>query len=283
MKTKLSHYSLALFACLSLSFATTACSDDSGDDGSDEVATEEEDSSDDADEATDTETGTAEGTEETTEETTEEESSSEEETTTEEEGMGTLPNGSECTNGNECLSGECYLLPFLGGQCGECDEDDDCPDGGCTIPNPFDANGSICNEGEVGGGCESDEVCQDGLSCGTVLDLLGLITISTCGNCATNDDCTDGQICEPVVIVEEFSGINDCIDPGTLEQDAYCDLMGDGDAACASGICSPVNIMNLAEVGACGACVTDDDCGGGTCQEGGLDLENGALLGSTCI
>ena len=94
-----------------------------------------------------------------------------------------LPDGASCTSAGECLSGNCYLVPFLGGYCGECNEDADCPDGGCTPPNPFDNGGSTCNMGEAGGGCESDEVCMDGLSCGTVLDLLGLITISTCGEC----------------------------------------------------------------------------------------------------
>ncbi|PRQ08428.1 hypothetical protein [Enhygromyxa salina] len=199
--------------------------------------------------------------------------------------MGDAPNGAPCTSNGECLSGNCYVIPLLGGQCGECDNvdlDADCPDGGCTIPNPFENNGSTCNMGEAGGGCQTDEVCQDGLTCGTVLDLLGLIKISTCGECASDADCTD-QICAPVVIVENFDGQNTCIDVGSLAQDSFCDLEGNGDEAC-ENVCSTVDIMGLAEVGACGQCNEDADCdGGGTCQGGEFDINSGMLFGSTCV
>ncbi len=199
------------------------------------------------------------------------------------EGMGMM--GAVCTDDSECASCNCYLVPFLSGQCGECNEDADCVDttmGGCTPPNPFMSNGSVCNMGEAGGGCESNEVCQDGLTCGTVLDLLGLIQISTCGECMADTDCTD-QICAPVVIVEEFNGQNTCIDPGSLPQNSFCNLMGNGNEACESGICSTIDIMGLAEVGACGQCNEDADCGDGTCMPGEFVLDQGMLVGSTCI
>ena len=53
--------------------------------------------------------------------------------------------------------------------------------------------------------------------------------------------------------------------------------------ACESTICSTIDIMGLAEVGACGACNTDADCGGGTCQAGEFLLDTGTLVGSSCI
>ena len=197
--------------------------------------------------------------------------------------MGDLPNGATCTNNGECMSGNCYLVPFLGGYCGECDEDVDCAEGGCTPPNPFDdAPVSTCNMGEAGGGCETDEVCQDGLSCGVVLDLLGLISVSTCGECASDAECMGGDICAPVVIVEQFSGENTCIEPGSLGQDEFCDLMGSGDMAC-ENVCSAIDIEGLAELGACGECNTDDDCNGGTCVAGEFVLESGQLSGSVCM
>jgi hypothetical protein len=196
-----------------------------------------------------------------------------------------LPMGGTCTDGSECGSCECYLVPFLGGQCGACDEDADCAastGGGCTPPNPFMNNGSTCNMGEAGGGCETSDVCADGLSCGTVLDLLGLIQISTCGECATDADCTD-QICAPVVIVEEFNGQNTCIDANSLLQDSFCNLEGNGDMACESQICSVVDIMGLAQVGACGECNSDADCGmNQTCNPGEFVLDTGSLVGSVC-
>jgi hypothetical protein len=195
--------------------------------------------------------------------------------------MGDLPNGATCTSDGECLSANCYIVPFLGGQCGECNEDADCPDGGCTAPNPFANNGSVCNMGEAGGGCETSDVCMDGLSCGTVLDLLGLIKISTCGECATDAECTD-QICAPIVVVEDFDGQNTCIDAGSLPQDSFCDLEGNGDEAC-ENICSIIDIMGLAQVGACGMCNSDADCMGGTCMAGEFILDTGTLVGSSCI
>jgi hypothetical protein len=197
-----------------------------------------------------------------------------------------LPMGATCTSDDECGSCNCYVVPFLGGQCGECNEDVDCADstgGGCTPPNPFMSNGSTCNTGEAGGGCESTEVCMDGLTCGTVLDLLGLIQISTCGECMTDADCTD-QICAPVVIVQDFNGQNTCIDQNSLGQDSFCNLTGNGNDACMSGICSTIDIMGLAQVGACGECNTDADCmGGGTCTAGEFILDTGTLVGSTCM
>ncbi len=274
MNTKLSHYALALFACMGLSL--TACGDDSGSDtdsdtagtGDTDSGDTDSDTTDTTDDGTDSDTGTTGMTEETT--------------TTEEETGGELPMGAPCTANPECASGNCYVVPFLGGQCGECDEDADCDAGGCSPPNPFDTLGSTCNMGELGGGCESTDVCADDLVCGNVLDLLGLIQINTCGNCEDDGVCTDGQICAPLVTVSEFSGINDCIDPGSVEQDGFCTLEGNGDDACMSGICSSIDIMGLAEVGACGECNSDDDCDGGTCVAGEFDLNVGDLSGSTC-
>ncbi|MCA9699564.1 MAG: hypothetical protein KC431_18705, partial [Myxococcales bacterium] len=155
--------------------------------------------------------------------------------------------------------------------------------GGCTPPNPFESNGSTCNMGELGGGCETNDVCMDGLSCGNVLSLLGLIEINTCGNCEDDTSCMNGQICAPIVSVMEFSGVNDCIDPGTLEQDAFCNLEGNGNEACMSGICSTIDIMGLAQVGACGECNTDAECNGGTCMAGAFDINGGTLTGSVCM
>ncbi len=201
-------------------------------------------------------------------------------------GTGAGEAGATCTSDAECSSCNCYVVPFLGGQCGECNQDADCAEitgGGCTPPNPFENNGSTCNMGELGGGCETDDACADGLTCGNVLSLLGVVEINTCGDCASDADCDGGTICAPVVVVEDFSGVNTCIEPNSLEQDSFCNLEGNGNDACASGICSVVDIMGLAQIGSCGECNTDADCGGGTCQAGEFILDTGMLVGSTCI
>src|SRR5690606_13382423 len=170
----------------------------------------------------------------------------------------------------ECASGNCYNVPFLGGQCVECDNvegDLDCVDitgGGCSSPNPYENNGSTCNMGEIGGGCQSSDVCQDGLVCSNVFDLLGIIQINTCGVCDTDADCTAPDICAPVVDLSAFSGSKDCILPGSLPQDSYCNLDGNGNEAC-EDVCSVVDVQGIAEVGACGQCLSDADCNGGSC------------------
>jgi hypothetical protein len=194
---------------------------------------------------------------------------------------GGAPNGSTCSSDVECSSGNCYLLPFLGGTCGECNEDADCEIAGCSPPNPFDASPSVCNMGELGGGCESDEVCAGDLSCANALDLLGLVQINSCSACLDDSECGD-QICAAIVDISQFAGHRDCIDPLSLPQSSYCELEGNGNEACTSGICSVVDVMGLAELGACGECNVDADCNGGVCVPGEFLLDAATLLGSTC-
>lgn len=155
-----------------------------------------------AGDSTDDESTTADD-ESTSDDTTADESTTAEESTTADEsttesstdGNGFPDDGTSCTSDDECMSNNCYLVPFLGGTCGECNEDADCPDGGCTAPNVFDSGIAVCNVGEFGGGCETTSVCMPGLVCANVLDLLGLIQITTCGECDSSSDCSNGQIC----------------------------------------------------------------------------------------
>jgi hypothetical protein len=195
------------------------------------------------------------------------------------------PNGAACQGDADCNSGNCYVLPFLGGFCGECNEDADCFGGGCTAPNPFDSSPSVCNMGQLGGGCESDDVCSGDLSCSNTLDLLGLIQLNTCGSCIDDSECANqNQICAAIVDLSEFAGYRDCIDPNSLPLHSYCELdpEGFGAGACVSGICSVVDVMGLAEIGACGECIDDSHCNGGVCVAGELVLDTAELFGSTC-
>jgi hypothetical protein len=192
-----------------------------------------------------------------------------------------FPDGWSCTSDFECMSGNCYVIPFLGGYCGQCNDDSDCFGGGCTPPNPFVGTAPFCNMGEPGAGCESDDACAGDLSCATAMDLLGLIQINGCSPCLSDDECGD-QICAAIVSLPEFSGQLDCIDPQSLPQNAYCDLESNGNEACASGICSVIDVMGLAELGACGQCNVDADCNGGFCVPGEFLLDTAELTGSTC-
>lgn len=189
---------------------------------------------------------------------------------------GGKPNGDFCEADAECMSQQCDAGP-LGGVCGECNEDADCPAGGCTRVTP--ENGwSKCNQGELGGGCETSEVCMAGLTCGVVVDIPGVALIRSCGECLADGECGPDEVCAPLYSFAggPSSGARECIGAGTLPQDAYCDLAGTGDAACTSGHCGPVDPFGQGEIGLCGECETDQDCGGGTCTPGA------AFSGSTC-
>ena len=282
MTTLRSPHFLAMFACLSLVFAPLGCATD------DPETTETETSGDgdgDGDSAGDGDGDTAgDGDGDGDGDPTDSAGDGDGDPTGDGDGdpvPGEGMDGDDCTADTDCASLNCYLVPFLGGFCGECNSDDDCEAGGCTAPNPFASGGSTCNMGELGAGCESTEVCEADLTCGTVLDLLGLIQINTCGECDTDAECDGDLICAPVVVVQDFSGVASCIEAGTLPQDSFCNLEGNGNEAC-ENLCVPIDIMNLAEIGGCGECTSDADCNGGTCTNGSFYLDTGEIIGSTC-
>lgn len=206
-----------------------------------------------------------------------------------------LPNDSPCADasGCGCASGKCFLVPLLGGFCGECLGDADCSPGGCTIPDPINGIGSRCNKGEPGAGCESDAVCSDPghPHCAPVLAIEGVIKVATCGACAGNADCPpDADNCTPVYDIQNFGGVFECLPDASVPDGAGCNLSDDGqgepigDAACKSGFCGEANVMGLLKVGVCGACNSDGDCLGNTkCTEPMVDLDAGVLVPAMCV
>ena len=196
-----------------------------------------------------------------------------------------VENGGACTEDCECVTEQCYVVPVLGGLCGDCNEDSDCPDGGCNLPNPLTSEGSTCNDGSLGGGCEDDSVCQDPLTCVLILDVAGILTANTCSECASDSDCSDPtSLCTVQYDVANFTGQKVCVEPGTVPDGEGCDLEGSGTMACASGICNEVDIMGLATLGICGQCETDADCAmGETCQAAEVDITTGDVTPSMCV
>jgi hypothetical protein len=196
------------------------------------------------------------------------------------------PNGELCPSGEdtECESMHCFTSP-LGNICGECEVDADCPDGGCSVPNPLSdpPQGSECNTGELGGGCMTSDVCMDMLQCVIIIDVPGFITASTCSECATDDECTGGDLCSPSYDVLDLSGSKTCVAPGSVPNGEGCDFMGTGDDACLSGFCAIADVMTVLQLGVCSECEVDEDCGGGmTCEAPTIDLETGLNAG-TCV
>ena len=239
---------------------------------------------------TDSDTGTASDSATTTTTTTTTDTTATTTTTT--TGVEPQPDGAMCTADAECISGSCFLVPLLGGICGECKVDADCDGGGCTIPNPLQGQGATCNEGEAGAGCESDAVCVDpnNAICGLVLDATPIIKVQTCGECKSNADCTDDALpnCSPEISVSDFSGILTCVADGSVANNSACnhveqDGVPIGNAACESGKCGTAVVMGVVQIGVCGECFTDDDCMGGTCQDAAVDTDTLALIGSKCM
>jgi hypothetical protein len=131
----------------------------------------------------------------------------------------------------------------------------------------------------------SDDVCQNGI-CAEILDVAGILNISSCSECKDDAGCTDGKLCHPIVNVAELSGQKECVDPGTIEDGNACDhLSGSGDDACV-GFCDPADIMGLAEIGVCGPCKvgTGEGCEAGeTCEPPTVDIGTGMLFPSMCV
>lgn len=170
--------------------------------------------------------------------------------------------------------------------CGECVTDSDCPNGGCTPPNPIGGNGAVCNSGAVCEGCESDASCNDPDNpfCATSIDLAGILTISTCSECASSSDCPDDRPhCSTVIEdLARFSGSLHCVPDCSIPLNESCTI--GQDAACESGICSVATIMGIAQIGICGSCRDDDDCMPGLeCEDALADLDEGLLHGSICL
>ncbi len=195
------------------------------------------------------------------------------------------PDGANCMDNAECESGMCFYIELIGGVCGECLSDADCPAGGCSLPNPLATPpvGAHCNMGEEGQGCMTDEVCQDGLFCATILEVPGIFTAATCSQCLTDADCTDGMLCQPTYDVLNISGERTCVMPGTVPNGQGCDFAGAGDMACMSGVCAMVDIMMLLQLGVCGDCEVDADCTmPEVCLDPDIDIMTGEVTAPTC-
>lgn len=201
--------------------------------------------------------------------------------------------GATCSDDKECISGSCFIVPLLGGLCGECKLDADCPKGGCTIPNPLAGAGAVCNEGLAGAGCEDDSVCVDPNNsfCGLVLDATPIIKVQTCGECKSNADCSDDASpnCSPTISIGDFSGINSCVPDASVPNDSACNYIEDGgvpigNVACESGKCGVAVVMGVVKIGACGECFVDGDCEDGKkCQDPFVDDMSGELFGAKCM
>lgn len=194
-----------------------------------------------------------------------------------------LPDGSACEGDFDCASGRCFVIPVLGGWCGECSSDADCALG-CNPPNPLQvpATPSVCGSGGVADACESQAACQDGLQCVPLVEQPGVLELSGCSECSSDNDCTPGSVCAKNLDLTTFSGAWTCVVQGALPLGAVCDDLGGGDQACGSGACAMTNVGGVVPIGVCSECDESTACGlGQTCSmvEVGLD---GSTFPATC-
>jgi hypothetical protein len=197
--------------------------------------------------------------------------------------------GDACQEDEECASGSCFFVPVLGGLCGECKSDGDCADGGCNNPNPITGDGAVCNEGELGGGCDSSDACQAGLRCERVLDIAGILVAETCSECGLDGDCPGSSGCAPSYEFTALTGYLECVPPFSRANGLGCSFPGSdvgsgtGDQQCASGLCAEVDIMGLASAGICADCEFDIDCPPGqSCTATQVDIESGDVTAGFC-
>jgi hypothetical protein len=138
----------------------------------------------------------------------------------------------------------------------------------------------VCNDGSYGGGCMSDDACADALQCGVVVDVPGVLTVSTCGECVADADCDTGFVCAPdIAVVNTIAGVKRCVAENSLANGQSCDFTTSGDASCASGYCAIADLMGFLSLGVCSECEADADCPGSTCEPPVIDPTNGLVPG----
>jgi hypothetical protein len=199
---------------------------------------------------------------------------------------GPLPNGSMCMADSDCESMKCYVIDLLmTGFCSECKSADDCPAEAPSCSLDAVSMQATCVPAALGVQCDSDATCADaGLYCQSILPGLEFLLpeIQTCGECKNDSHCTDGLLCNPFLDNMTFSGYTQCIEPGSVANDALCN----SGEACMSGFCNATPIEGAPiplTFDVCGECGGDSDCmDGQTCQDGAIDMMGG-LSGSKCV
>ena len=174
-------------------------------------------------------------------------------------------------------------MGVLGGLCGECLSEDDCM-WGCHLPNPLTdpPQGAVCDDGNLGGGCETAAACMAGLDCVAVLDIPGIVTITGCSECETDADCLDQCAPNYDTIFTGFDGYWECVGDGSLADGAGCDLAGNGEE-CTSGECGEGDIMGVFSMGICSECDNDNDClVGEACDAPVINLD-GSVIPGACV
>lgn len=121
------------------------------------------------------------------------------------------------------------------------------------------------------------------LVCGLALDVPGLITIRSCGECSEATPCGGSDLCSLAADISEFSGYFECVAPGSKANGETC-RASNGGQDCASGHCAVVDVEGILSLDVCGECSQDSDCAGGQiCQPGNINTSDFSVSGSECV
>lgn len=177
----------------------------------------------------------------------------------------------------DCASGQCFVSP-LGGVCSECDEEADCEGGTCSFGNPQTMTPAVCSPTRPpSDDCVTDDDCPEGSFCTTIIEVEGILEVTSCSECSGDMGCTDEQLCTPSIDFANAQGFYYCAEPGSVPTNEACNLDGDG-SECASGQCAPVSLRGTPIQGLCSPCNEDADCNRGeTCTLPELVIVRDAL------
>lgn len=181
--------------------------------------------------------------------------------------------GEICTDDGQCSSSECFVFPGVGGICGYCDEDADCA-WGCNHPGMLTDPPvpSVCGDGDVGTGCESNGACMSGLLCSEVATAGFGYTLKTCGECSVDSDCSPTQVCGVAFDFSRQEAYRACEKPADRGFGSICESNGQ----CASNKCDTYGFVDGTQIGVCGKCTSDPDCTSpATCRSTTFDFTVG--------
>ena len=178
-----------------------------------------------------------------------------------------LPLGEQCEVNDDCESGKCKVGMIGGneiGVCSDCLTDEECvADGKASCGLDLMLRYYVCQTGELGDECSTDEQCMDALVCAEIQS-----GFSTCSECKTDAECTDAA--KPNCTVSKIDPNNPtsvwryCEASGSAADGEFCEPGEKGDELC-ENYCDSVTTP-LGEFGVCGECRDDADCEDGkTC------------------
>lgn len=202
--------------------------------------------------------------------------------------------GAACEKADECESNNCREIsiddPTKDGDekittktCSACNADADCKDpekGNLCVPalSSLSVNSLhyACGKGELGGGCLDNNNCSESRVCGEVLG-----GFKTCGECVSDQDCSDAA--KPTCVLKQEGTLAYRHCGAKLEDGERCSGGPDSDGECKNFCASIKNNLVPVPVGVCSPCKEDSNCADGEkCTPPTIDIGSASLTAAKC-